>query len=147
MAKRLQKELKEITKEPITNCTAGLGSAGDILHWQASIVGPEGSPYAGGLFKLTLDYPSDYPFKPPTVKFVTKVYHPNINSNGDICLDVLKSNWSPALTVGKLLLSISSLLTDPNPDDPLVGDIARIYKSDKGKFEDTAKEWTKTYAK
>ncbi|KAH0623566.1 hypothetical protein JD844_006456, partial [Phrynosoma platyrhinos] len=112
-------------------------------------MGPPDSAYQGGVFFLTVHFPTDYPFKPPKknlrglnpkkiliilllqIAFTTKIYHPNINSNGSICLDILRSQWSPALTVSKVLLSICSLLCDPNPDDPLVPDIAQIYKSDK----------------
>ena len=82
---------------------------------------------------------ADYPFKPPKITFKTKIYHPNINATGGICLDILKQQWSPALTISKVLLSISSLLTDANPDDPLVPDIAKIYKTDKAKYEATAR--------
>ena len=109
-------------------------------------MGPEDSPFSGGVFFLNIHFPTDYPFKPPKFQFVTKIYHPNINSNGSICLDILKDQWSPALTVSKVLLSISSLLTDANPDDPLVPDIANQYKSDRAKCDATAREWTRKYA-
>ncbi|XP_068181378.1 ubiquitin-conjugating enzyme E2-17 kDa-like isoform X1 [Antennarius striatus] len=104
------------------------------------------SPYQGGVFFLTIHFPTDYPFKPPKVAFTTRIYHPNINSNGSICLDILRSQWSPALTISKVLLSICSLLCDPNPDDPLVPEIARIYKTDSVKYNKTAQDWTHKYA-
>jgi ubiquitin-conjugating enzyme E2 D/E len=109
-------------------------------------MGPPDSPYAGGVFLVTIHFPPDYPFKPPKVAFRTKVFHPNINSNGSICLDILKEQWSPALTISKVLLSICSLLTDPNPDDPLVPEIAHMYKADRSKYEGTARNWTQKYA-
>merc|ERR1712046_523889 len=116
------------------------------MGWQATIMGPKESPYEGGIFFLNRNFPSDYPFKPPKVTFTTKIYHCNVNSNGSICLDILQSQWSPALTVSKVLLSVCSLLTDPNPDDPLVPEIARLYKSDRAKHDMVAKEWTQKYA-
>lgn len=95
---------------------------------------------------MYIDFPKNYPIKPPKVTFKTKIYHCNIAANGSICLDILKGNWSPVLTVQKVLLSISSLLTDPNADDPLVGEVARVYKSNRDLFNKTAKEWTKKHA-
>mmetsp|Transcript_13126 Transcript_13126/g.23308 ORF Transcript_13126/g.23308 Transcript_13126/m.23308 type:complete len:149 (-) Transcript_13126:327-773(-) len=144
-AKRIAKELADIKKDPPANCSAG-PTESDLFHWQATIMGPPDSPFAGGVFFVSITFPPDYPFKPPKVSFTTKVYHPNVNIQGAICLDILKDQWSPALTISKVLLSISSLLTDPNPDDPLVPEIAHILKTDKKRYEATAKEWTAKYA-
>ncbi|KAL0306186.1 UNVERIFIED_CONTAM: Ubiquitin-conjugating enzyme E2 28 [Sesamum calycinum] len=144
-SKRIQKELKDLQKDPPASCSAGpVGE--DMFHWQATIMGPSDSPFSGGVFLVTIRFPPDYPFKPPKVSFKTKVFHPNINSNGSICLDILKEQWSPALTISKVLLSICSLLTDPNPDDPLVPEIAHMYKADRVKYESTARSWTQKYA-
>ncbi|XP_034464721.1 ubiquitin-conjugating enzyme E2 D4-like isoform X1 [Hippoglossus hippoglossus] len=188
--KRIQKELNDLQRDPPASCSAGpVGE--DMFHWQATITGPNDSPYHGGVFFLSVHFPTDYPFKPPRVgiclfntripkihiivpghfkvsvrcsfvdffhltevffflspqiSFTTKIYHPNINSNGSICLDILRSQWSPALTVSKVLLSICSLLCDPNPDDPLVPDIAHTYKSDRPRYNKLAREWTHKYA-
>ncbi|KAF5923719.1 hypothetical protein HPG69_019507 [Diceros bicornis minor] len=143
--KRIQKELTDLQRDPPAQCSAGpVGD--DLFHWQATIMGPNDSPYQGGVFFLTIHFPTDYPFKPPKVAFTTKIYHPNINSNGSICLDILRSQWSPALTVSKVLLSICSLLCDPNPDDPLVPEIAHTYKADREKYNRLAREWTQKYA-
>ncbi|KAM9603330.1 ubiquitin-conjugating enzyme E2 D2 isoform 2-T2 [Morphnus guianensis] len=139
------KELNDLARDPPAQCSAGpVGD--DMFHWQATIMGPNDSPYQGGVFFLTIHFPTDYPFKPPKVAFTTRIYHPNINSNGSICLDILRSQWSPALTISKVLLSICSLLCDPNPDDPLVPEIARIYKTDREKYNRIAREWTQKYA-
>ena len=109
-------------------------------------MGPEDSPYTGGVFFLNIHFPTDYPFKPPKLTFVTRIYHPNINSNGGICLDILKDQWSPALSITKVLLSICSLLADPNPNDPLELDIAKVYKTNKAEFDRIAREYTIKYA-
>ncbi|KAL0490643.1 ubiquitin conjugating enzyme E2 [Acrasis kona] len=143
--KRITKELTDINKSPPANCSGG-PDGDDIFKWSATIIGPNDTPYCGGIFSLTITFPEDYPFKPPSVKFLTKVYHPNINSSGQICLDILKTQWSPALSITSVLLSISSLLNEPNPDDPLVGDIAKQYKTNRTLFEATAREWTRKFA-
>ena len=145
-SKRIQKELIDFNKDPPTNCSAGPSNQSDLYHWQATIMGPDDSPYQGGVFFLNIHFPSDYPFKPPKIQFITRTYHCNMNSNGSICLDILKGEWSPALTVSKVLLSICSLLTDPNPDDPLVPAIANLYKSDRALYEEKARFWTLRYA-
>eukprot|EP00298_Acanthocystis_sp_HF-20_P005569 c15695_g1_i2.p1 GENE.c15695_g1_i2~~c15695_g1_i2.p1 ORF type:complete len:164 (+),score=47.80 c15695_g1_i2:43-492(+) len=143
--KRIQKEWKDLEQDPPSSCSAGpVGD--DLFRWQATIIGPSDSPFAGGVFQLHVVFPPDYPFKPPKLQFATKIYHPNINANGGICLDILKDQWSPALTISKVLLSICSLLTDPNPDDPLVPDIARQFKNERAKYDATAREWTRKYA-
>ena len=143
--RRINKELEDIQKDPPAGCSAGPVNE-DLYNWEGVIFGPSDSPYAGGVFRLNIRFPTDYPFKQPHVQFITRIYHPNINSAGGICLDILKNNWSPALTISKVLLSILSLLTDPNPNDPLVPDIANLYKSDKNAYESEARSWTLLYA-
>ncbi|XP_074801756.1 ubiquitin-conjugating enzyme E2 E1 isoform X2 [Natator depressus] len=113
-AKRIQKELADITLDPPPNCSAG-PKGDNIYEWRSTILGPPGSVYEGGVFFLDITFTPEYPFKPPKVTFRTRIYHCNINSQGVICLDILKDNWSPALTISKVLLSICSLLTDCNP--------------------------------
>ncbi|QRD94221.1 putative glutaryl-CoA dehydrogenase [Aspergillus flavus] len=141
----LGRAITGVQADPPSSCSAGpVGE--DLFHWQATIMGPGDSPYSGGVFFLAIHFPTDYPFKPPKVNFTTRIYHPNINSNGSICLDILRDQWSPALTISKVLLSICSMLTDPNPDDPLVPEIAHVYKTDRGRYEATAREWTRKYA-
>ena len=144
--KRILKELAELEKDPCESISAGPINDNDSYRWQATILGPEGSPYAGGVFFLNVHFPVDYPFKAAKIQFTTKIYHPNINNNGAICLDILKDQWSPALTMQKVLLSISSLLCDPNPNDPLVSEIAYVYNNNRDKYNATAREWTRKFA-
>ena len=143
--KRLQKELSEIQKDTPANCSAGPNN-NDLFNWEATIIGPTETPYEGGIFKLKILFPADYPFKPPKITFETRIYHPNINANGGICLDILKDQWSPALNITKVLLSICSLLDEPNPDDPLMPEIAQLFKSNKAEFTRIAREHTINYA-
>lgn len=144
--RRLQREYADIQADPPANCTAGPSNPDDLFKWEAMIFGPDASPFQGGVFNLSISFPSDYPFKPPIITFKTKIYHPNINAAGGICLDILKGQWSPALSISKVLLSILSLLTDANPNDPLVPEIADIYKRDRVTYDERAREWTRLYA-
>uniref|UniRef100_A0A8C5V2I6 E2 ubiquitin-conjugating enzyme n=1 Tax=Microcebus murinus TaxID=30608 RepID=A0A8C5V2I6_MICMU len=122
------------------------GPKGDnIYEWRSTILGPSGSVYEGGVFFLDITFSSDYPFKPPKVTFRTRIYHCNINSQGVICLDILKDNWSPGLTISKVLFSICSLLTDCNPTDPLVGSIATQYLTNRAEHDRIARQWTEKY--
>jgi ubiquitin-conjugating enzyme E2 D/E len=121
-------------------------NASDLYKWEGMIFGPSETPYQGGMFKVLIHFGADYPFKPPQIQFLTKIYHPNINAAGAICLDILKSQWSPALTISKVLLSISSLLSEPNPSDPLVPDIAAQYRSNRAEYDETARQWTLHHA-
>ena len=149
--KRIYKELEDINRDPPTNCSAGPkerenGNV-DLFEWDGTIMGPSDSPYADGIFNLKLRFPTNYPIKPVQVKFVTKIYHPNIDKDGNICLDILRDQWSPALTISKVLLSVCSLLNDPNPKDPLVTEIAKEYEENLDEFKKNANQWTMYYAR
>ncbi|WCJ37034.1 Ubiquitin-conjugating enzyme E2 4 [Euphorbia peplus] len=143
--KRINEELIDLRRDPPSSCNVGPTDE-NMYHWQATIMGPSESPYSGGVFSLSIAFPTDYPLNPPKINFTTKVYHPNINANGNICLDTLRDEWSPSLTISKVLIQILSLLSAPNLEDPLEHDIAYLYKKDKAKYEATARKWTQKYA-
>ncbi|KAH9603722.1 hypothetical protein KSS87_007078 [Heliosperma pusillum] len=145
-SKRVLKELKDLQNDhSVTSISAGpVGE--DIFYWEGTILGPPDSPYAGGVFRLNIKFPRDYPFKPPKIAFTTKVFHPSITRDGLIWLDTLYDLWSPAFTISKMLLSICSLLTDPNLENVLQPEIAKMYKTDRVKYESTARSWTQMYA-
>ena len=144
-ARRIQRELQDIQKDTPENCSAG--PRGENMYlWDAVIIGPTGTPYSGGVFKLEIHFSNDYPFKPPKLTMNTKIYHPNISPSGAICLDILKNQWSPALTISKVLLSLCSLFSDANPNDPLVPEVADIYVKDRARYDATARLWTQRYA-
>ena len=129
--KRIQKELAELIKTPPSNCSAGPVSEDNLYLWQGTIMGPEGSPYHGGLFYLKIELPLEYPFKAPKITFTTRIFHCNVNSAGGICLDILKDKWVPVYTIRTIIISIISLLSDPNPDSPLNGQAAQLYNESK----------------
>ncbi|MDD0974361.1 ubiquitin-conjugating enzyme E2 [Pseudomonas sp. TNT2022 ID681] len=134
-----------MSKNPPENISAGpVGD--DFFHWHAAIMGPQYSPYEGGVFHLAIHFPEDYPAQPFTLRFKTAIYHPNVSSDGALALDILGENWSPALTVAKVLLSISALLVEPNPDQPMAAAIAAQYRQQPAQFDKVAREWTDQHA-
>jgi len=146
LPKRIIKETERLVNEPVQGISA-TPHDDNLRYFDVTIDGPSQSPYEGGVFKLELFLPDDYPMTPPKVRFLTKIYHPNIDRLGRICLDVLKSNWSPALQIRTILLSIQALLGAPNPDDPLANDVAQAWKEDEKQAVKTAQEWTQQHAK
>lgn len=147
MNPRIRKEYKEIQNLPENSQIGATYIDGDLTHWRGFVMGPEQTPYEGGKFYIDIHIPPDYPFSPPNMKFETRVWHPNVSSQtGFICLDILKSEWSPAITLRTALLSIQALLSVPNPDDPQDGVVASQYLGDPPGFERTAREWTHKHA-
>ncbi|EGX95119.1 ubiquitin-conjugating enzyme E2 13 [Cordyceps militaris CM01] len=167
LPKRIIKETERLMAEPVPGISA-IPHEDNLRYFDVEIHGPAQSPYEGGIFKLELFLPEDYPMTPPKIRFLTKIFHPNVDKLGRICLDVLKSrnftlfiptfsieadfslfqdNWSPALQIRTILLSIQALLGAPNPDDPLAADVAKSWKDDEQAAIATAKEWTAKYAK
>jgi len=112
----------------------------DIMQWHAVIFGPEDTAWEDGTFKLTLEFTEEYPNKAPTVKFVTKMFHPNIYADGSICLDILQNQWSPIYDISAILTSIQSLLCDPNPSSPANSEAARLYQENRREYERKVKE-------
>lgn len=142
---RILKEIKKLETEPIVGIYAE-PEKDNPRYFKVMIAGPKDSPYEGGLFKLQLYLPEEYPMVPPKVLFMSKIYHPNIDFLGRICLDILKKNWSPALQVRAVLLSVQSLLSEPNTEDPLNEKVNEHWKANAEDAKNVAKEWTIKYA-
>jgi len=132
-------------KNPIQGISA-IPHPDNLRHFDIVISGPKDSAYDKGIFKLELFLPDDYPMVPPKVRFLTKIYHPNIDRLGRICLDILKDKWSPALQIDKVCLSIQLLLAAPNPDDPLDTKVAQQWKRNEADAIRTAQQWTRKFA-
>ena len=146
--KRLAGDLKNLKKKPIEGIIAGPIDENDLTKWKGRVEGAKGTPFEGGYFHFKINIPENYPFEPPEVKMITKVYHPNINStSGKICVNILKKEvWAPTNSIQSVLLSLQGLLTKPNPDSPLVGEINKVYLEDIDKYNETVREWVKLYA-
>ena len=145
MNKRVQKDLNQLKRNPIPGVEAN-PDPDNLRSLKVKIAGPVSSPYQGGVFFLELFLDENFPMKPPKARFLTKIYHPNIDKLGRICLDILKDKWSPMLCIQTVLTSIQALLSTPNPDDPLANDVAEHWKKDEKDAKRTAKEWTEISA-
>eukprot|EP00045_Choanoeca_perplexa_P000968 m.17123 g.17123 ORF g.17123 m.17123 type:complete len:168 (+) comp10652_c0_seq1:111-614(+) len=132
--KRLLKDLKMLQKEPQDGIMAH-PSQDSLMIWAAVIFGPPDTPFENGVFRLKLEFSEEYPAKAPNVKFVTDVFHPNVYTNGDICLDILQKRWSPSYSVGAILTSIQSLLDEPNPNSPANNDAAKLFSDNRLEYE------------
>ena len=142
---RIKKETERLATDPVIGIYATPDET-NFRHFHVQISGPADTPYHGGLFKAELFLPDEYPMVPPKVLFRTKIYHPNIDKLGRICLDILKKNWSPALQIRAVLVSIQSLLSDANLDDPLDEEVAEHFKNDLDAATEKAREWTLEFA-
>ncbi|ELT96147.1 hypothetical protein CAPTEDRAFT_21625 [Capitella teleta] len=146
LPRRIIKETQRLKAEPVPGIEATPDES-NARYFHVIVNGPKDSPYEGGTFKLELFLPEEYPMLAPKVRFMTKIYHPNIDKLGRICLDILKEKWSPALQIRTVLLSIQALLSAPNPDDPLANDVAEQWKIDEVRAISTAREWTEKFAR
>ncbi|XP_006881921.1 PREDICTED: ubiquitin-conjugating enzyme E2 L3-like [Elephantulus edwardii] len=145
-ARRLMKELEEIHKSGIQNFCDIEVDEENFLRWEGLIV-PNSPPYDKGAFRVEIRFPAEYPFKPPKILFKTKIYHPNIDETGQVCLPVISSeNWKPATKAEQVILSLVALISEPEPEHPLRADLAQEYKTDREQFYRNAEDFTRMFA-
>ncbi|KAI6032226.1 ubiquitin-conjugating enzyme/RWD-like protein [Pisolithus microcarpus] len=145
--RRVLKEIIDCRRDKTANIDVELVDSCPF-HLKGHFPGPEGTPYENGIFEVDVVCPATYPFVPLQVKFITKVYHPNISPvSGTIYIDILQDNWWPGFTVKKVLISVQSLLSSPEPCDPLDIEASQHFMVDKRSFEETARYWTRIYAR
>lgn len=146
-SRRLLKEIEDVKSDTSSGVTLILPDAADLTRLKGTFLGPPDTPYANGVFTVDIQIPDEYPFKPPIMRFDTRIYHPNVSSQtGAICLDVLKNAWTPILTLKSSLISLQGLLESPQPDDPQDAVVAKVLIEEPEKFKETAKNWTEIYA-
>ncbi|CAL1281657.1 unnamed protein product [Larinioides sclopetarius] len=144
--RRLQKELQDIRKSGIKCFRDVQVDESNILTWQGLIV-PDSAPYNKGAFRIEINFPAEYPFKPPKINFKTKIYHPNIDEKGQVCLDIISTeNWKPATKTDQVIQALVALVNDPEPAHPLRADLAEEFAKDKKKFFRNAEEFTKKFS-
>ena len=137
--KRLQKELYQMKNNAPEGCYLISKNPSNLNKWTCAIKGPDDTPYENGYFQMEINFPPNYPFKPPRVAFITEIFHPNV-SNEDICLDILACQWNPTFTVPKLLMALRSLLDEPNFDDPLYSEATELHNKSKEEFNKKVRE-------
>lgn len=143
--KRIMKEYKECNESQEYNFDVKLIN-NTFNNWHLIFEGPNDTLYQNGKFKLSIKFGNEYPFIPPNIRFITRILHPNISLDGEICLDILKYNWSPALSLVKVILSIISLLSDPNTKSPLNNDAAKLYDNDIDEYNKSVIYYVEKYA-
>ena len=142
---RIMREAKLLNEDKVPGINA-IQNPSNFRIFLVSIEGPAGTPYEGGFFEADLMLPEDYPMSPPKILMRTKIWHPNIDMQGRICLDILKTNWTPALQIRSVLLSLQALLSAPDASDFQNIDAAEMWKANPAKANDQARQWTKLYA-
>lgn len=143
-----RKELASLKKSPPKDVEISLPNESQLCEWDVNLTGPDSSPYAGGKFQLAFKFPETYPFKPPSINFTTKIYHPNVKTDtGEICAAILYDEWSPTLNATHCLDVLMNMLKSPSADSPLEEEIAKMLRESPKDFEKKAKQWTKEFAK
>ncbi len=138
--KRILTEFKSLQSEADSLKMTVSCSEESLNHWTATITGAEGTPYEGLVYKLRIEFPSNYPFSPPKIQFTNGMFHPNVDAAGDICLDILKDKWTPVLNVTKALLSILAIMAEPNPASALNMEAATLYTTDMTEYKEKIKK-------
>ncbi|EYC46264.1 hypothetical protein Aduo_009275 [Ancylostoma duodenale] len=145
-SRRLQKELSDLKSCGVKAYESVEYDESNFLHWTVLLV-PDKEPYNKGAFKVNIDFPADYPFKPPKLTLATKIYHPNIDDKGRICLPIVDpNNWKPATRTEQVMMALLALIQEPEPDHALRADLAEEFNKDRKKFNKTAEEFTKKHA-
>lgn len=135
---RLTRELAKLKDEKVEGVE--ILNTDNIRLWEAIIFGPQNTPFENGKFHMQLKFDDDYPVKPPSVQFVTKIFHPNVYRDGKICVDILQGEWSPAQNIRTILISIRSLLMDPNPNSPANRDAAMLLKNNPDEYNQKVRD-------